>query len=69
MDNTPAHPIILMLLDNSFVSDARVEKEAESLLAIGASLTVGCLIEKGLPEEERFVCGRRRPHGENRSAI
>ena len=52
MDNTPAHPIILMLLDNSFVSDARVEKEAESLLAIGASLTVGCLIEKGLPEEE-----------------
>ena len=43
---------ILMLLDNSFVSDVRVDKEAASLSDSGASVTVACTIENDLPYKE-----------------
>jgi glycogen synthase len=45
---------VLMLLDNPFVSDARVEKEAIALLNQGASVEVWCEMNTELPlEDER----------------
>jgi glycosyltransferase involved in cell wall biosynthesis len=40
---------IFMLLDNPFISDARVEKEALALINAGASVTVICTHEQDLP--------------------
>lgn len=40
---------ILMLLDNSFASDQRVEKEAKSLVDAGFKVTIAATAEKGLP--------------------
>lgn len=42
-----------MLLDNDFMSDNRVEKEAISLIAAGYSVEVLCLKGGGLPENEQ----------------
>ncbi|GAB5539361.1 MAG: glycosyltransferase [Salibacteraceae bacterium] len=41
-----------MLLDNPFVSDQRVEKEAKCLVDRGVEVTVICKVGKGLPENE-----------------
>jgi hypothetical protein len=41
-----------MLLDNTFVSDARVEKEAQSLIENGASVSVWCENSNSLPINE-----------------
>lgn len=43
---------IVVLLDNPFVSDARVEKEIEALRNAGAEITVVCQKISGLPNEE-----------------
>jgi len=43
---------ILMLLDNPFVSDQRVEKEARSLIQNGFDVTVFATSGKGLPASE-----------------
>tara|TARA_B110000285_G_C15073814_1_gene589493 strand:+ start:114 stop:1271 length:1158 start_codon:yes stop_codon:yes gene_type:complete len=43
---------VLMLLDNPFVSDVRVDKEAASLSKYGASVTVACSMENDLPYKE-----------------
>ena len=40
MENSLSHLSILMLLDNPFVSDARVEKEAATLTDLDAKLTI-----------------------------
>ncbi len=42
-----------MLLDNAFLSDNRVEREAISLIAAGYSVEVVCLKGAGLPENEQ----------------
>lgn len=46
------HVKVLMLLDNPFSSDARVEKEAATLIHAGAKVIVVCTKKKGLPEQE-----------------
>ena len=43
---------VLMLLDNPFISDARVEKEALSLIEFGVEVTVACTKEENLPNNE-----------------
>jgi glycosyltransferase involved in cell wall biosynthesis len=43
---------ILMLLDNTFQSDIRVEKEAIDLIAQGHNLTVMCVTDPSLPTED-----------------
>lgn len=43
---------ILMLLDNEFASDIRVEKEAMDLIAAGHTVSVMCLIHEELPSED-----------------
>lgn len=43
---------ILMLLDNAFTSDMRVEKEAGSLVKAGFRVVVMCQVGHGLPESE-----------------
>lgn len=43
---------IVMLLDNGFASDARVEKEANVLIAAGANIDILCTAEKGLAVKE-----------------
>ncbi len=42
-----------MLLDNSFQSDARVEKEAKTLISHGAHVTVFCIKDDDLPAHEQ----------------
>lgn len=42
---------VVMLLDNPFVSDARVEKEITALTALGATITVLCEKSSSLPEK------------------
>lgn len=44
---------IYMLLDNSFVSDARVEKECETLISAGHQVTVICVEDPKFPKEEK----------------
>ena len=44
---------VLMLLDNPFVSDARVEKEAISLLDFGIEVTVACTQDENLPNLDK----------------
>ena len=41
-----------MILDNPFVSDARVEKEALSLIDFGAEVTVACTKDEKLPNSD-----------------
>lgn len=43
---------VIMLLDNPFVSDARVEKEAIALINNGANVSVWCEIDDSLHNEE-----------------
>jgi hypothetical protein len=43
---------IFMLLDNTFASDARVEKEAQALISEGAKVTVICQYSETLPDDE-----------------
>jgi glycosyltransferase involved in cell wall biosynthesis len=43
---------VVMLLDNPFFSDARVEKEATSLLKEGFTVIVYCVSDDNLPAEE-----------------
>jgi hypothetical protein len=50
MDQLPLSSIkVIMLLDNPFVSDARVEKEAVALIEHGAIVTVWCEKSDSLP--------------------
>ena len=54
MENSLFHLSILMLLDNPFVSDARVEKEVASLTSLGVNLTiVGTISKNTSPIEQR----------------
>lgn len=43
---------IVMLLDNPFISDSRVEKEAISLIGAGFEVLVYCVSGENLPKEE-----------------
>jgi hypothetical protein len=43
---------IVFLLDNPFISDLRVEKEAISLLSLGHRVTVVCVEDEGLQDDE-----------------
>ena len=44
--------IVAMLLDNPFISDSRVEKEAVSFINSGFKVIVYCVSDKNLPSEE-----------------
>lgn len=43
---------ILMILENEFPPDKRVEKEIESLIAAGNEVDIACYTREGKPEEE-----------------
>ena len=43
---------VVMLLDNTFLSDSRVEKEADSLIYSGFEVIVYCVSDDQLPAEE-----------------
>lgn len=43
---------VVMLLDNSFIFDSRVEKEAVSLINSGFKVVVYCVSDENLPSEE-----------------
>jgi len=47
-----AHQVVHMLLDNPLVSDARVEKEASTLVAAGYKLIIHAVEKDGWPEKE-----------------
>ena len=44
---------ILMLLENEFLRDSRVEKEVQTLFKAGHEIIVAALTSSGLPYEER----------------
>ena len=57
----PSRPIqsvralrVAMLVANTGTSDARVRKEAESLVSAGHAVTVFCLAGRGLPAVEQL---------------
>ena len=43
---------VLMLLDNPFVSDARVERCAKALIEVGYEVRIFCMGKNELPVEE-----------------
>jgi hypothetical protein len=51
---TNPEPRILMLLDNPFISDLRVNKEALSLVKVGFHVTIVCTKQNELAEEENI---------------
>ena len=68
---------VVMLLDNPFISDSRVEKEADSLINSGFEVLIYCISDDHLPAEENrngIIIKRilnlffQKPFGQNYSA-